>query len=123
MKIGKNIKAIRLSQNMEQKDLAEKLHISNKTISSWECDRTEPNIGMFEKIAEALNVTKTELLDGKRGDTEIIVKDLGFSTDIDGAEHFIDAGPDRLTNEEMELLSLYRLGQYKELVNKIMDKI
>lgn len=123
MKIGKNIKAIRVSQNMEQKDLAEKLHISNKTISSWECDRTEPNIGMFEKIAEALNVTKTELLDGKRGDTEIIVKDLAFSTGIDGTEDFIDAGPDRLTNEERELLSLYRLGQYKELVNKIMDKI
>lgn len=123
MKIGKNIKAIRVSQNMEQKDLAEKLHISNKTISSWECDRTEPNIGMFEKIAEALNVTKTELLDGKMSDTDIIVKDFGLSTGIDGSEYHIDAGPDRLTNEERELLALYRLGQYKELVNKIMDKI
>lgn len=78
---------------------------------------------MFEKIAEALNVTKTELLDGKMSDSDIIVKDFGLSTGIDGSEYHIDAGPDRLTNEERELLALYRLGQYKELVNKIMDKI
>lgn len=96
MKIGKNIKAIRISQKMEQKDLAEKLHLSNKTISSWECDRTEPNIGMLEDIAEALNVTTAELIE----------------TDADG-----------LTDEEMELLKLYRLGQYKTLIYKIMEKI
>ena len=123
MKIGKNIKAIRLSQNMEQKDLAEKLHISNKTISSWECDRTEPNIGMFEKIAEALNVTKTELLDGKKNDSGIIVKDFGLSSGNDVLDPAFDTSQHRLTNEEMELLALYRLGQYKELINKIIDKI
>lgn len=81
---------------MEQKDLAEKLHLSNKTISSWECDRTEPNIGMLEDIAEALNVTTAELIE----------------TDADG-----------LTDEERELLKLYRLGQYKILIYKIMEKI
>ena len=96
MKIGKNIKTIRISQNMEQKDLAEKLHLSNKTISSWECDRTEPNIGMLEDIAEALNVTTVELIE----------------TDADG-----------LTDEEREILKLYRLGQYKTLIYKIMEKI
>ena len=96
MKIGKNIKSIRILQNMEQKDLAEKLHLSNKTISSWECDRTEPNIGMLEDIAEALNVTTAELIE----------------TDADG-----------LTDEERELLKLYRLGQYKILIYKIMEKI
>ena len=81
---------------MEQKDLAEKLHLSNKTISSWECDRTEPNIGMLEDIAEALNVTTVELIE----------------TDADG-----------LTDEEREILKLYRLGQYKTLIYKIMEKI
>lgn len=80
MRIGKNIRAIRLSQKMEQKELADRLHISNKTISSWECDRTEPNIGMFEKIADALNVTKAELLEGRCSPETIAVKDFGVVT-------------------------------------------
>lgn len=77
MRIGKNIRAIRVSQKMEQKELADRLHISNKTISSWECDRTEPNIGMFEKIADALNVTKAELLEGRCSPETIFDKDFG----------------------------------------------
>lgn len=77
MRIGKNIRAIRVSQKMEQKELADRLHISNKTISSWECDRTEPNIGMFEKIADALNVTKAELLEGRCSPETVFDKDFG----------------------------------------------
>lgn len=117
MKIGKNIKAIRVSQKMEQKELANRLHISNKTISSWECDRTEPNIGMFEKIAEALNVTKTELLEGrKKSPDTIVVTDFRLSVKEDSPTI-------GLTKEEKEIIKLYRLGQYKDAIGKIMEKM
>lgn len=122
MKIGKNIKAIRVSQKMEQKELANRLHISNKTISSWECDRTEPNIGMFEKIAEALNVTKTELLDGKRNINDSIV-----FADAKGSKKknnvIVVEGLEALTDEESRLLQMFRVGNYKEIVNLMMEKM
>lgn len=122
MKIGKNIKAIRVSQKIEQKELASRLHISNKTVSSWECDRTEPNIGMFEKIAEALNVTKMELLEGKKKAPDtIVINAVGSRKKIENAIFVEDIHP--LSSDERELLQMYRTGQYKELINKVMEKI
>lgn len=122
MKIGKNIKAIRVSQKIEQKELANRLHISNKTVSSWECDRTEPNIGMFEKIAEALNVTKTELLEGKRKINDSIV-----FADTKGTKKknkvIVVEGLEALTDEESRLLQMFRVGNYKEIVNLMMEKM
>ena len=124
MKIGKNIKAIRVSQKMEQKELANRLHISNKTISSWECDRTEPNIGMFEKIAEALNVTKMELLEGRKKAPDTIVIDaIGPRKKIEKTIFVEVKDETPLSKDERELLQMYRTGQYKKLINKVMEKI
>lgn len=64
MNIGKNIKQMRESLGMEQQELAEKLNISNKTISSWECGRTEPKMGMIELMCGVFNCNKTALIDG-----------------------------------------------------------
>lgn len=62
--IGKRIKAMRIERGMEQAELAEKLHISNKTVSSWECGRTEPKMGMIEGMCKVFGCQKTELIDG-----------------------------------------------------------
>lgn len=63
MSVGRNIKRIRKASGMEQKDLAELLGVSNKTVSSWECDRTEPKIGMIEKMSKIFNCPKTDFID------------------------------------------------------------
>lgn len=124
MKIGKNIKAIRISQKIEQKELANRLHISNKTVSSWECDRTEPNIGMFEKIAEALNVTKMELLEGrKKAPDTIVIDSIGPRKKIEKTIFVEVKDETPLSKDERELLLMYRAGQYKELINKVMEKL
>lgn len=62
MSIGKNIKYQRERNNLTQTGLAELLGVSNKTVSSWEIDRTEPKIGMVEKICEALHCKKTDIV-------------------------------------------------------------
>lgn len=62
MSIGENIKKWRELRNLRQSELAEMLNVSDKTISSWEIDRTEPKIGMIEKISEALNCKKTDII-------------------------------------------------------------
>lgn len=67
MNIGKNIKYYRKKLNIDQKELAIKLCVSDKTISSWECGRTEPKMGMVEMLADVFGITKSDLLGG---DTE-----------------------------------------------------
>ena len=64
--IGKFITALRKANGMTQKDLAEKLNVSDKTISRWERDEGAPDLSMIPVIAEIFNVTCDELLRGER---------------------------------------------------------
>lgn len=61
--ISENIKRIRIKEDMEQLELAKKLGVSNKTVSSWECGRTEPRMGMIEKMCDVLKCSKSDLID------------------------------------------------------------
>lgn len=63
MSIGENIKRLRKLSGLEQTELAERLHVSNKTISSWECDRTEPKIGMIEEMSKIFGCKKTDIIE------------------------------------------------------------
>lgn len=49
MSIGNNIKKLREREGMTQFDLANRIGVSDKTISSWEINRTEPKMGTIEK--------------------------------------------------------------------------
>lgn len=49
--LGEKIKIIRISNKLKQSELADILHISEKTISSWENDRTTPDLNMIYKIS------------------------------------------------------------------------
>ena len=50
--LGEKIKKIRLSNNLKQNELAEMLFVSEKTISSWENNRTIPDLNMIYKICD-----------------------------------------------------------------------
>ena len=63
MTVGKNIRAIREQRDLTQDELAALLSVSQKTISSWEVDRTEPKMGMIEKICLALQCKKSDLIE------------------------------------------------------------
>lgn len=62
---GKMIKELRESKHMTQKQLADKMQISDKTVSKWETDRGLPDIGLIDKLAECLEVSVAELLAGE----------------------------------------------------------
>ena len=62
MSIGNNIKKWREIRNLKQSELAELVGVSDKTVSSWEINRTEPKMGMVEKISTALNCKKTDII-------------------------------------------------------------
>ena len=60
--IGENIKRIRKSRGLTQIALADKIHVNQTTISSWETNRTEPNMGMIETMAYVLNCSKSDIV-------------------------------------------------------------
>ena len=70
MSIGENIKKFRKEKNMMQEDLAQILNISHATVSSWEVGRTEPKMGMVERLCEIFECEKSELIDGKKPDSQ-----------------------------------------------------
>lgn len=50
--LGDKIKKIRITNNLKQSELAEMLFVSEKTISSWENNRTIPDLNMIYKISD-----------------------------------------------------------------------
>ncbi len=64
--IGGFIAALRKANGMTQKELAEKLNVSDKTVSRWERDDGAPDLSVIPIIAEIFGVTCDELLRGER---------------------------------------------------------
>ena len=64
--IGGFIAALRKANGMTQKDLAERLNVSDKTVSRWERDDGAPDLAAIPAIAEIFGVTCDELLRGER---------------------------------------------------------
>lgn len=65
-KIGLFIAKCCREKNMTQEDLAEKLGVSNKSISRWENGKTMMDISLFEPLCNELDISIIELLNGER---------------------------------------------------------
>ncbi len=74
--IGKRIKKLRNDKGMTQLELANLLFVTDKTISSFECNRTMPSLDMIVSLSEVLDTTSTYLLYGnvERLDIETEIK-------------------------------------------------
>lgn len=68
--IGGFIAALRKANGMTQKDLADRLNVSDKTVSRWEQDNGAPDLSLIPVIAEIFDVTCDELLRGERKSPE-----------------------------------------------------
>lgn len=65
-KIGNLISALRKEKGMTQKDLAERLHVSDRTISKWERGAGVPDASLMIGLSDILGITVNELLSGER---------------------------------------------------------
>ena len=63
--IGSYIAKKRREKNLTQEQLAEKLGVSNKTISKWENGKCMPDYSIIEQLCQELSVTLSELMDGE----------------------------------------------------------
>lgn len=62
---GEIISSIRREKGLTQKDLAEKLNVTDKAVSKWERDIALPDINTLPKLADILNITIEELIAAK----------------------------------------------------------
>ncbi len=64
--IGKFIKEQRKAKELTQLQLSEKLNVSEKTISKWECGNGFPDTSLMLPLCKELDISANELLSGKK---------------------------------------------------------
>ncbi|MBR6425006.1 MAG: helix-turn-helix transcriptional regulator [Oscillospiraceae bacterium] len=67
--LGAFLSALRKERGLTQEELGVQLGVSNKTVSRWENNRSEPDLAMLQRLSAFYGVTAQELLAGKRLDT------------------------------------------------------
>ncbi|MBQ8314535.1 MAG: helix-turn-helix transcriptional regulator [Lachnospiraceae bacterium] len=66
IKIGQFIARMRKEKNLTQRQLADILDISDKTISKWETGNGLPDVSLMMPLCETLTISVNELLSGER---------------------------------------------------------
>ena len=64
--IGKFIAECRKGKNMTQRELAEKVGVTDRAISNWENGRRLPDLSLISLVANELDVSVAELLNGRK---------------------------------------------------------
>ncbi len=64
--MGEFLSSLRHAQGYTQQQVADKLNVSNRTVSAWERDSAVPDVLLLPAIAELYGVTVDELLRGSR---------------------------------------------------------
>ena len=64
-KIGKFILECRKKKNLTQSELAEKIGVTDKSISNWENGRNMPDLSLFKPLCEILDISVNDLISGE----------------------------------------------------------
>lgn len=78
--LGTLIGETRRAKGMTQLELAQKLGVTDKAVSKWERDLSCPDIGSLPALAQALDLSLEELMEGKarqpQGETKTLVNTI-----------------------------------------------
>lgn len=72
IEIGTFIAKKRKEQNLTQAELAEKLGISNKTVSKWETGKNMPDYSIVQNLCKELKISVSELIDAEENEPNSI---------------------------------------------------
>lgn len=75
-KVGKYIAQCRKEKGLTQAALAAQLHITDKAVSKWERGLSLPDVTLLTPLSQALDISVTELLQGKSMEYEQVSKDI-----------------------------------------------
>lgn len=71
-RVGKLIRSLRLEKGMTQKGLADKMGLSDKTVSKWERGLGCPDVSLLAELSDLLEVNIEELLSGKLSESKLV---------------------------------------------------
>lgn len=74
-KIGAFLRQLRKEKNLSQEAIAERFHVSTRSVSRWENGNTMPDISIIIELADFYDIDIRELLNGERK-SENMDKDL-----------------------------------------------
>lgn len=110
-KIGAFIAMNRKKKGYTQEQLAEKLGVTNKTISRWENGHYMPDLSLLEPLSKELDITLNELLAGKE-----IVKEEAMEYSEQNLIQAIDYTGNKIKNEHKKIyLFIIGLGIFTSL--------
>ena len=117
MNIGKRISDLRKKNNITQLDLASKLFVTDKTVSSWESDRTEPSLEMIVKLSEILGCSVGYLIygDNPKNNIETEVKIKITKSEYDRLVSFMKDKAKTLS--ENKQIDTYYQPTYRKFLN------
>lgn len=72
-KTGQLIQQRRRELNITQRELAERLGVTDRAVSKWETGKSFPDVAMLKPLAEALGVSVGELLDGQLRESDAVI--------------------------------------------------
>ena len=72
LQFGAFVAQLRKEQNMTQKELADKLNVTDKAVSKWETGKGFPDLKLLEPLAQVLGVSLVELMQGERQQSETL---------------------------------------------------
>lgn len=118
-KIGRFIAQNRKAKNLTQEALAEKLGITNKSISKWETGKGLPDPSLFQPLCKILGISINELFAGER---------LNDEAQKEVSAHLIDLLASRLYDRDSDisydafLNALTRISEATVLLSKFNTK-
>ena len=98
-RFGSRLKELRMEKGLSQRQLAERMTVSNATIANWEVGKRLPDLTMLARLAECLGVEPSLLLDElhqPEGAPRVIV--------VEDAENTEEEAPE-VTEESFEEIS------------------
>ena len=72
MATGKFISQKRKEKSLTQEQLAEKLGVSNKTVSKWETGKCMPDYSVVKTLCDELEITVAEFMDGEQSEEKSV---------------------------------------------------
>ncbi len=75
IQFGTFIAQLRKEQKITQKELADRLNVTDKAVSKWETGKGFPDVKLMEPLAQVLGVSLVELIQGARSQKDCLTMD------------------------------------------------
>ncbi len=124
MSIGERIKKLRNKKGITQLELANKLFVTDKTVSSWESDRTEPSLEVLVKLSDILDYNVGYLIygDNPKNDVETEIKIKITESEYKIINEFMNKNSEILKENNRQLDTYYQPSYRKFLNDNVINE-